>query len=71
MFAENEDLEMEKEDERCCGTGHCMINAEGQCWCGQAWDGEKMCHPMPTAKVETKSEVLPTSAYIESDNKTA
>ena len=62
---------MEKEDERCCGTGHCMINAEGQCWCGQAWDGEKMCLPMLTAKVETKSEVQPTSAYIASDNKPA
>ena len=62
---------MEKEDERCCGTGHCMINAEGQCWCGQVWDGEKMCFPTPTAKVETKSEVQPTSAYIASDNKPA
>jgi len=31
------------EDERCCGTGTCIINAEGLCWCGQRWDGEKMC----------------------------
>ena len=31
------------DDERCCGTGTCLINAEGQCWCGQRWDGEKMC----------------------------
>ena len=31
------------EDLRCCGTGTCLINAEGQCWCGQHWDGEKMC----------------------------
>jgi hypothetical protein len=38
---------MTKEDERCCGTGHCMINADGQCWCGQQWDGEKMCSPKP------------------------
>ena len=30
------------EDERCCGTGTCLINAEGLCWCGQQWDGEKM-----------------------------
>jgi len=22
-----------------------MINAEGVCWCGQRWDGEKMCVP--------------------------
>ncbi len=33
------------EDPRCCGTGTCIINAEGFCWCGQRWDGEKMCFP--------------------------
>jgi hypothetical protein len=33
------------EDERCCGTGTCLINAEGFCWCGQQWDGETMCRP--------------------------
>ena len=33
------------EDPRCCGSGTCIINADGQCWCGQQWDGEKMCHP--------------------------
>lgn len=33
------------DDERCCGTGTCIINAEGDCWCGQKWDGEKMCFP--------------------------
>ena len=32
-------------DTRCCGTGTCMINLEGVCWCGQRWDGEKMCAP--------------------------
>ena len=31
------------DDPRCCGTGTCIINAEGLCWCGQRWDGEKMC----------------------------
>lgn len=33
------------EDSRCCGTGTCLINAEGVCWCGQGWDGTKMCFP--------------------------
>ena len=33
------------EDTRCCGTGTCIINNEGVCWCGQVWDGEKMCKP--------------------------
>lgn len=32
-------------DPRCCGSGTCIINAEGECWCGQQWDGEKMCQP--------------------------
>ncbi len=30
-------------DPRCCGTGTCIINDEGLCWCGQQWDGQKMC----------------------------
>ena len=30
------------EDKRCCGRGVCIINAQGICWCGQRWDGEKM-----------------------------
>ena len=35
------------EDTRCCGTGTCIINAEGFCWCGQRWNGERMCFPEP------------------------
>lgn len=38
-----------QDDERCCGTGTCIIDAQGHCWCGQQWDGEKMCHPANTA----------------------
>lgn len=33
------------EDARCCGSGACIVNADGVCWCGQQWDGEKMCFP--------------------------
>ena len=33
------------QDERCCGTGTCIINADGQCWCGQQWNGTAMCFP--------------------------
>jgi hypothetical protein len=40
-------------DERCCGTGTCIINAEGYCWCGQKWDGEKMCFPVEASAPET------------------
>jgi hypothetical protein len=31
------------EDPRCCGSGTCIIDAAGRCWCGQQWDGDKMC----------------------------
>lgn len=31
------------EDKRCCGAGVCIINAAGECWCGQRWTGEAMC----------------------------
>ncbi len=33
------------EDPRCCGSGTCIINDDGLCWCGQQWDGDKMCFP--------------------------
>ena len=32
-----------EDDKRCCGAGNCIIDAWGDCWCGQQWDGEKMC----------------------------
>lgn len=35
---------MKKPDSRCCGSGVCIINDAGECWCGQKWDGEKMTH---------------------------
>ncbi len=38
-------MEGSMEDERCCGTGTCIINAEGVCWCGQKWNGVRMCFP--------------------------
>jgi hypothetical protein len=34
-----------QDDERCCGTGTCIIDAAGHCWCGQQWNGERMCMP--------------------------
>lgn len=36
------------EDPRCCGSGVCIIDSEGRCWCGQQWDGQKMCSPVLT-----------------------
>ena len=58
------------EDLRCCGTGTCIINAEGECWCGQRWDGEKMCFPKPTApglhgSQESQSHIPPATNETE------
>jgi hypothetical protein len=36
---------MKAPDKRCCGSGVCIINDAGECWCGQVWDGEKMSTP--------------------------
>jgi len=44
------------EDTRCCGTGTCIINEDGQCWCGQKWDGEKMCFQEITVSLDQRSE---------------
>lgn len=48
-----------QDDERCCGTGTCIIDAQGRCWCGQQWDGEKMCHPVAdnNKPIEQSTEV--------------
>ena len=47
------------EDPRCCGNGVCIINADGECWCGQKWDGSKMTsprHDQPTAELPAIAE---------------
>ena len=51
------------EEDRCCGTGTCIINADGECWCGQKWDGEKMCFP----KLHEKSEIKETNNNEKTD----
>lgn len=43
------------EDTRCCGSGTCMINAEGICWCGQHWEDQKMAYK-PLAKSDGAEE---------------
>jgi hypothetical protein len=34
-----------QDNERRCGTGTCITDVQGLCWCGQQWDGVKMCRP--------------------------
>ena len=33
------------EDPRCCGSGTCIVDSEGRCWCGQQWNGSEMACP--------------------------
>ena len=47
---------MKDPDERCCGSGVCIINDVGECWCGQIWDGEKMSTPSLNLQVKDKSQ---------------
>ena len=47
------------EDPRCCGTGTCIIDPEGRCWCGQQWDGQKMVPPKSLASGQPESEKQP------------
>lgn len=47
---------MKSSDNRCCGSGVCIINDAGECWYGQVWDGEKMVHP-PLNMMDSPSKV--------------
>ncbi len=50
------------DDLRCCGTGTCIIDADGRCWCGQQWDGEKMCFPNTGDAVASPAKAAGDSA---------
>ena len=56
-------------DKRCCGSGVCIINEAGECWCGQRWDGSKMSFvPLDSGlAAEAKSDL---STAAPSDNQT-
>jgi hypothetical protein len=61
---------MNSMDKRCCGSGTCIINEAGECWCGQKWDGDKMIPghaSFDTGKDE--SFKLPSSTDPEVDQK--
>jgi hypothetical protein len=53
------------EDPRCCGSGTCIINAEGFCWCGQQWNGTRMCFPEAVAGEATGDNASETSGAPE------
>lgn len=58
------------DDPRCCGTGTCIIDTEGFCWCGQRWDGQRMCFPGDSSKSPglDQEKDVPAQAGHASDN---
>ena len=57
---------MTSPDKRCCGSGVCIIDGAGQCWCGQVWDGEKMSAPSLTITSSINPTPEPEVKKIES-----
>jgi len=57
------------EDPRCCGTGTCIIDPEGRCWCGQQWDGEKMAMPKLDAPISPNAMNVDGPLHLPTDQK--
>ncbi len=45
------------EDPRCCGSGTCIIDIDGRCWCGLQWAGHRMGQA-PLASVPTPDRAV-------------
>jgi len=57
------------EDPRCCGTGTCIIDPEGRCWCGQQWDGEKMAMPKLDTPISPNAMNVDGPLHLPTDQK--
>jgi hypothetical protein len=55
-------------DKRCCGSGVCIINDAGECWCGQRWDGTKMSF-VPLSSAPATEEGLDSQAAAPTQTK--
>jgi hypothetical protein len=51
------------DDPRCCGSGTCIIDSAGRCWCGQQWNGERMCN-VPLAPLPAEADPGPDAAPL-------
>jgi len=62
---------MSNVDKRCCGSGVCIINEAGECWCGQRWDGTKMSFvPLNSAPTTEASLDSQAAALNQTKNQT-
>ena len=53
---------MSADDARCCGSGTCIINDAGECWCGQVWNGDRMVAPGATQSAAATPASHPATA---------
>jgi hypothetical protein len=51
------------DDPRCCGSGTCIIDAAGLCWCGQRWDGQAMRPPPLPVAAPASQGTLPAQGH--------
>jgi len=49
---------LNEQDTRCCGSGVCIINHSGECWCGQVWNGKEMVAPHSAVKDDEKPTMV-------------
>jgi hypothetical protein len=62
---------MSNVDKRCCGSGVCIINEAGECWCGQRWDGTKMSFvPLNGSSATEANRDSQASAHDQTNNQT-
>ena len=53
-------------DSRCCGSGACIIDPEGRCWCGQQWDSPTPDRALSDAEPNASHDCLADVA-VQSD----
>lgn len=56
-------------DKRCCGSGVCIINDAGECWCGQRWDGSKMSFVPLNMDSAPQPSLAPSNPNLATDPK--
>ena len=48
------------DDPRCCGSGTCIIDPEGRCWCGQQWTA--LAEDPPSVEAHDPPEAEPDAS---------
>jgi hypothetical protein len=59
------------QDPRCCGSGTCIIDADGRCWCGQQWNGQEMCAPGRAEVASAQPQIEAADSTLDHDQAAA